>query len=239
MIHHIRVHLLLIVGTIVICAIVYPLGLLLSGSIFFPDKSKGGLIIEGDQVVGAHLIAQKFEDDQYFWPRPSAADYNGNASSGSNLGASNPKLRMRVARQLGPIIQYRNGKLAAPDIEKWAAAQPENVKAKVGELPEKPTEKDIQGAFFDLWLQAHPDADLVPVPADMVMASGSGLDPHITLRNALSVYQLDRVAKARKRGRDDIEKLVRAKASTPLASEALVNVLELNRALDETFPMGK
>ena len=39
-----------------------------------------------------------------------------------------------------------------------------------------------------------PDVALVDVPADMVMASGSGLDPHITLKNAL--YPLDRVADA-------------------------------------------
>ena len=53
---------------------------------------------------------------------------------------------------------------------------------------------DIQAGFFDMWLQEHQDADLEQVPADMVMASGSGLDPDITLDNAL--WQLDRVAAA-------------------------------------------
>ena len=53
---------------------------------------------------------------------------------------------------------------------------------------------DVQAAFFDMWLQEHKDADLERVPADMVMASGSGLDPDITLDNAL--WQLDRVAAA-------------------------------------------
>src|SRR5580693_5801099 len=56
----------------------------------------------------------------------------------------------------------------------------------------------ISGNFFEMWLRdpANKDkaSDIEAVIADMVMASGSGLDPHITLRNALSVYQLDRVA---------------------------------------------
>ena len=45
-----------------------------------------------------------------------------------------------------------------------------------------------------MWLSDHPDAKLRKVPADMVMASGSGLDPDITLDNAH--WQLDRVAAA-------------------------------------------
>jgi potassium-transporting ATPase KdpC subunit len=103
---------------------------------------------------------------------------------------------------------------------------------------------DIQSVFFDLWRQEHPDADLEPVPADMVMASGSGLDPHITLKNAQ--YQLDRVAGkwAEKTGKDpagvraEIDALLRQKAGSPLGGLAgvpLVNVLEVNLALRERY----
>ena len=90
-------------------------------------------------------------------------------------------------------------------------------------------------------------ADLEPVPADMVTASGAGLDPHITLRNALSVYQLDRVAAKRtppggdveKIGKD-IEELAQKQSFTPLSGlvgEPLVNVLELNVELDPKWPV--
>jgi K+-transporting ATPase ATPase C chain len=85
------------------------------------------------------------------------------------------------------------------------------------------------------------------VPADLVMASGSGLDPHITLKSAY--YQLDRVANAwaKKTGkapqeiRRILEKLLKEKASAPfggLAGVPLVNVLELNLALHQLGSEG-
>jgi K+-transporting ATPase ATPase C chain len=103
---------------------------------------------------------------------------------------------------------------------------------------------DIQGIFFDLWRQEHPEAELEVVPADLVMASGSGLDPHITLKNAL--YQLDRVAgkwaEKTKRNpaqvRTEIEALLGEMAAAPLGGlvgEKLVNVLEVNLALHQRF----
>ena len=72
-----------------------------------------------------------------------------------------------------------------------------------------------------------------PVPADAVTASGSGLDPHISLANA--VLQIPRVAEARNVSVKKVLELVRANtdpASLGLLGEPGVNVLELNLALD-------
>jgi K+-transporting ATPase ATPase C chain len=96
---------------------------------------------------------------------------------------------------------------------------------------------DIQSNFFDMWRQEHADADLEEVPADMVMASGSGLDPHITLDNAL--VQLDRVAaqwakdtrRAEADVRSEIKNVLEQRATAPgagLFGPKLVNVLEVN-----------
>jgi K+-transporting ATPase ATPase C chain len=103
---------------------------------------------------------------------------------------------------------------------------------------------DIQSTFFDMWREEHADVALQEVPGDMVMASGSGLDPHITLDNAL--FQLDRVAGqwAKDTGRDpaavkrEIQVLIVKKASAPLdglAGTNLVNVLELNLELRHLY----
>jgi K+-transporting ATPase ATPase C chain len=99
---------------------------------------------------------------------------------------------------------------------------------------------DIQSIFFDMWRHEHADADLEALPGDMVTASGSGLDPHITLQNA--EYQLDRVASkwAQNTKRDparvraEVEGLVRSQARAPLGGlvgEPLINVLEANLEL--------
>jgi potassium-transporting ATPase KdpC subunit len=107
---------------------------------------------------------------------------------------------------------------------------------------------DVQGNFFDMWRQEHPDADLQQVPADLVTASGSGLDPHITLQNA--EFQLDRVASkwaddTKRDGADvrkEIDQLLRSNASAAfagLAGEKFVNVLEVNLELCKRYGVPK
>jgi len=107
---------------------------------------------------------------------------------------------------------------------------------------------DIQSNFFDMWRQDHPDADLQDVPGDLVTASGSGLDPHITLENA--EFQLDRIASKwaaetkRDPGvvRNEIDQILQNKAFAPfggLAGEKLVNVLEVNLELCNKFGVPK
>ena len=95
-----------------------------------------------------------------------------------------------------------------------------------------------------MWRQDHPDAPLADVPGDYVTASGSGLDPHITVENA--EFQLDRVANkwAQDLKRDptqvrqEVEAIVKAHAFSPgggLFGEPIVNVLELNLALRDRY----
>jgi K+-transporting ATPase ATPase C chain len=94
------------------------------GQLFFPFKANGSIINGPDgKPVGSELIAQSFTKDEYFQPRPSAASYNGSASSSSALSVSNYALRNRVATMIGPIVKYKggskDGQLVAPDIEHW------------------------------------------------------------------------------------------------------------------------
>jgi potassium-transporting ATPase KdpC subunit len=76
-------------------------------------------------------------------------------------------------------------------------------------------------------------ADKIALPADMVLDSASGLDPHISLANAL--LQLPRVAKQRNLSAATIKKLIHANTQPDFVGiwgQAGVNVLRLNLALD-------
>ena len=123
---HLRANLWLLVLTVLLCSVLYPLVLLGIGQTLFHDKAQGSLLTDAKgNAIGSQLIAQPFTFDEYFQPRPSATSpaYNAAASGGSNWAANNYLLRDRVARQLGPIVKYaggaKKGQLVAPDIESW------------------------------------------------------------------------------------------------------------------------
>ena len=180
----VRSHLLLVGLSLFLCCGVYPAALLLFGRVVAPAAAAGSLTAgPGGEPVGSRLLAQEFKSPKYIQPRPSAAGYNAAGSGGSNLAASNPKLRERVAEQL----------------------------------------KDTAG----------------PVPADAVTASGSGLDPHLSL--AAARQQAGRVAAARGTDPGQVTAVLDGLAFTPvagLAGEPLVNVLEANLELDAKLPAG-
>jgi K+-transporting ATPase ATPase C chain len=84
---------------------------------------------------------------------------------------------------------------------------------------------------IDTFLIVHSYLKKGEIPADMVTASGSGLDPNISPEGAL--IQVKRVAKERKLSEEKVKALVENKINKPtLAGTSMVNVLELNVALD-------
>ena len=169
-----------------ITGVLYPLlvtGLAIAA---FPGRAHGSLLQHDGELIGSTLIAQPFTEPKYFWPRPSAANYNG--AGGSNLAPTNPALADAVKAR----------------IEALRAADPGN-----GE----------------------------PIPVDLVTASASGLDPHISV--AAARYQLARVARARNMKAADVEEVLARHVegrTMGVLGEPRVNVLLLNLALDERFP---
>jgi potassium-transporting ATPase KdpC subunit len=86
--------------------IVYPLFITGIGRAFFHGKAEGSLIVQDGRVAGSKLIGQPFSDPRYFWSRPSATSpfpYNAAASTGSNLGPTNPALLKAIADRIAAL----------------------------------------------------------------------------------------------------------------------------------------
>jgi len=171
----------------VLTGVVYPLAVTGLAQLLFTHQANGSLVVHGGKVIGSEFIGQYFDQPKYFWSRPSATSpfpYNAAASSGSNLGPTNPVL-----------LEAVKGRVAA-----LRAADPGNDN---------------------------------PIPVDLVTASGSGLDPHISL--AAAAFQVRRVARARGLEEGAVERLVMQYTEGrqfALLGESRVNVLKLNLALD-------
>jgi K+-transporting ATPase ATPase C chain len=164
---HLRACVWLLVLTVVVCCVLYPLALWGIGRAAFPAQAEGSLVAspDGKTIVGSRLIAQAFSGEQYFQPRPSAVSYNAAASGASNWGASNPLLRDRVARQLGTIARHAAGPKAGqpvgPDVEEWFRETPDRVARWAQDFPTSAAawvKSDPAAAdYVKQWAASHPD----------------------------------------------------------------------------------
>jgi K+-transporting ATPase ATPase C chain len=186
---HIRTALIVFVFWTIAVGGVYPLLITGIGAVFFPGKAHGSLVQTGGKVVGSGLLAQGFDGDIYFHPRPSAVKYDASSSGASNAAYTNADLKKAYDQR----------------------------------------KADWQKAFGP----GEP-------PMEMLFASGSGLDPHISPQAAEA--QVPAVSAARHLPTDTTTQLlalVQKYEEAPqlgFLGEPRVNVLLLNLALDSAFP---
>ena len=130
--------------------------------------------------------------------------------------------------------EYFWGRLSATATYPYNAFNADNLTASSGSNwgPLNPALVDAAQARIDALRAADP-ANTALIPVDLVTASGSGLDPHIS--PAAALYQVARVAAARGLGQAEVRQLVSAHTQGRqwgFLGEPRVNVLELNLALD-------
>ena len=90
----------------VLTGLIYPLLVTGIAQVVFPRQANGSLIMKDGQAIGSTLIGQPFDDPKYFWGRLSATapvPYNAAASSGSNLGPTNPALITAVQGRIDAL----------------------------------------------------------------------------------------------------------------------------------------
>jgi K+-transporting ATPase ATPase C chain len=90
----------------VITGLLYPLAITGLAQIFFNRQANGSLILRDSKPCGSSLIGQDFSEPKYFWGRLSATSspaFNAAASSGSNLGPSNPALIDAVKARIAAL----------------------------------------------------------------------------------------------------------------------------------------
>lgn len=169
----------------VICGLLYPLVLVVVGQVAFPFQANGEMVKgPGGTVVGSRLIAQPITRPGLFQPRPSAVNYAGNGSGGSNLGPTNPALIKEVKGNIS--------------------------------------------AFEKL----NPGIPISQIGPSEVESSASGLDPDITVHDAM--LQIPGVSKATGLPMSQLKQLVLSHVKgrfLGIWGEPHVNVMDLNLAL--------
>ena len=183
-----------------VCGLLFPCLLTGLSALIFPHQADGNLLTVNGQTVGAEYVGQEFTEDYYMWSRPSAYHYN-----------------VYVEGEDGKL--YYNDGTEFPGIgsgsNKYAATNPA--------LTER-VEADIKA-----FLEKNPGVKREDIPTDLLTASGSGLDPHISPASA--EIQIPRIAEASGLTEEEIEDIVSENTQGKVFGvfgEETVNVLKVN-----------
>jgi len=230
----------------ILTGLLYPAIMTGISEAIFPKQANGSLVTVDGKTVGSSLIGQNFSKAEYFHPRPSSAGsgYDATASSGSNLGPTSAKLLRGTTKmddKKNEVVDFDGLNLRIVhycidnDIPYESSMPLEQFKDAKGDLDDVKLVKAFNDDKTPLLFSAK-----APVPADAVTASSSGLDPHISPANA--DVQAARVAKARNASVDQVKQLIAQyteSADLAFLGEPRVNVLMLNVAVDQRFPLPK
>jgi potassium-transporting ATPase KdpC subunit len=222
----------LILVLLLLCGVVFPLSVFLVGQVAFPEQANGSMVKDAQgRVVGSELLGQQFSSPEYFHGRLSAVGYDAASSGGSNLGPTNAQL----IQGNGTEVTVAAGTPAPADSTPVAG---------------KPHTYYVPGSYLGVknyaeqFRQENGLSANTPLPADIITASGSGLDPDISVEAAL--LQVHRIVVARqalggknaaitaKGVRELIAKNTQGR-DLVILGEPRVNVLTLNLALDALY----
>ena len=185
---------------LLICGFLFPVLMTGLGSLIFPSQAGGNLIYVDGQPVGSRFVGQEFTDPRFMRGRPSQYHYNTYYVGEDGVSYYNDG--SEYAGLSSGSANYANSNPA---------------------LAER-VEGDINN-----FLSGHPSLTVGDIPGDLLTASGSGLDPHISPASA--EIQIPRIAEASGLTEEEIEDIVSENTQGKVFGvfgEETVNVLKVN-----------
>lgn len=188
-----------------ICGFAFPVVLSGLSALLFPEQSEGSLVTAGGKVVGAHNVGQEFTESYFMKGRPSAYHYN-------------------------TFYEDEEGNQFYNDGTEFAGLS----SGSNNYAPSNPALAERVEADMAAFMESHPGVKPEDIPADLVTASGSGLDPHISPASA--ALQIPYLAQESGLSEETLTQIVKDNTigkALGIFGEEAVNVLGVNVAIAE------
>lgn len=193
---------------LLLCGFLFPMVLSGLSAVMFPGQAKGSLVTADGEAVGAANVGQDFTKPYFMKCRPSACHYN-------------------------TYYEDEAGNQFYHDGSKFAGLASGNYNY----APSNPALTERVEADIEEFLEKNPGVSREDIPTDLMTASGSGLDPHISPASA--EVQIPRIVEASGLSEDEVRQIIadNTKGKTlGVFGEETVNVLGVN--LDIALAMG-